>query len=136
MTITIECGATEYGKKVMGKEYVGEFRPDYAVPPGWLLEERLELREWSQAEFARRCGRSAKLISDIISGKAPIEPETALQFEKVLDLSADIWLNLEAEYQLHLAREREREHAAVFLGVEPEAAGSDSQFAWCAGKIA
>jgi addiction module HigA family antidote len=100
---------TEYGKNIMGKEYIGEFRPDYAVPPGWLLEERLELREWSQAEFARRCGRSAKLISDIIAGKAPIEPETALQFEKVLDLSANVWLNLEADYQLHLARERERE---------------------------
>ena len=31
------------------------------------------------AEFARRCGRSAKLISEIIAGKAPIEPRTAPQ---------------------------------------------------------
>ncbi|UTW50856.1 ImmA/IrrE family metallo-endopeptidase [bacterium SCSIO 12827] len=88
---------------------VGEYTPNYAVPPGWILEERLELREWSQAEFARRCGRSAKLISEIIAGKAPIEPDTALEFEKVLDLDANVWLNLEANYQLQLARERERE---------------------------
>lgn len=88
---------------------VGEYRPDYAVPPGWILEERLELLEWSQAEFALRCGRSAKLISEIISGKAPVEPDTALQFEKVLDLDAVIWLNLECNYQLHLARKRENE---------------------------
>ena len=43
-----------------------QFRPDYAVPPGWILEERLEVHGMSQAEFARRCGRSAKLISEII----------------------------------------------------------------------
>ena len=75
---------------------MGAYKPDYAVPPGWILEERLELREWSQAEFARRCGRSAKLISEIVAGKAPIEPDTALQFENVLDLDADVWLNLES----------------------------------------
>ncbi len=97
----------------MVKNYVGEFNPDYAVPPGWILEERLELRDWSQAEFARRCGRSAKLISDIVAGKAPIEPDTALQFEKVLDLGANVWLNLESSYQLFRAREREKEQLEI-----------------------
>ena len=46
-----------------------KYEPDYAVPPGWILEERLDTRQMSQAEFARRCGRSPKLISDIIAGK-------------------------------------------------------------------
>ena len=64
------------------------FQPDYAAPPGWLLEEHLEVQGISHAEFARRCGRSAKLISEIIAGKAPVEPKTAIQFEKVLGLNA------------------------------------------------
>ena len=34
----------------------------------------LDAHDISQAEFARRCGRSPKLISEIIAGKAPIEP--------------------------------------------------------------
>lgn len=84
---------------------VNQYQPDYAVPPGWILEERLEVHNMSQAEFARRCGRSAKLISEIIAGKAPLEPETALQFEKVLGVSAGLWLSLESDYQLHRARE-------------------------------
>lgn len=84
-----------------------QFRPDYAVPPGWVLEERLEVQGISHAEFARRCGRSPKLISEIIAGKAPLEPETALQFEKVLGVDASIWLGIEADYQLHRARETE-----------------------------
>lgn len=58
----------------------------------------------SSAELARRCGRSAKLISEIVAGRAPVEPKTALQFEKVLGVAADIWLGIEKDYQLHRTR--------------------------------
>jgi len=74
------------------------YRPDYAVPPGWVLEEHLESRGHSTAELARRCGRPAKLISEIIAGKAPVDPTTALQLERVLGLEASIWLGIEARY--------------------------------------
>ena len=87
------------------------YEPDYAVPPGQVLEEHLDAREMSHAEFARRCGRSPKLISEIIAGKAPVEPRTALQFEKVLGMDASIWLGIDAEYRLHKAREAERARA-------------------------
>ena len=88
------------------------YEPDYAIPPGWVLEERLDATGMSQAEFARRCGRSPKLISDIISGKAAIQPKTAVQFEKALGVDARIWLGIESEYQLHRERERESRRAA------------------------
>jgi HTH-type transcriptional regulator / antitoxin HigA len=89
-----------------------DYQPDYTVSPGEVLEERLDAQEISHAEFARRCGRSPKLISEIISGKAPVEPETALQFEKVLGVAASIWLGIEADYQLHKAKQAETESAA------------------------
>jgi len=76
-----------------------------------MLEDHLQARGYSQAEFARRCNRSPKLISEIIAGKAPIEPATALQFEKVLGLNAQIWVNIESKYQLFLAREAESKKA-------------------------
>ena len=82
-----------------------QYNPDYAVPPGWVLDERLDVQGMSHAEFAGRCGRSPKLISEIISGKAPLDPETALQFEKVLGVDASIWLGIESEYKLHRAAE-------------------------------
>ena len=90
-----------------------QYSPDYAVPTGWVLEERLEVEGISHAEFARRCGRSPKLISEIISGKAPLEPRTALQFEKVLGVDASIWLGIESDYRLHRAREAEAQNAAA-----------------------
>ena len=85
--------------------------PDYAVPPGWILEERLEARGLSHAAFARRCGRSPKLIGEIVAGKAPVEPETALRFEKALGLDAGIWLEIESNYRLHMARKAETREA-------------------------
>ena len=78
-----------------------QYKPDYAVPPGWVLAEYLETRGISQAEFARRCGCSPKLISDIVAGAAPVSLETALQFESVLGLKATVWLGIESEYRLH-----------------------------------
>lgn len=85
------------------------YNPDYAAPLGWVLEDHLEAQNISQAEFARRCGCSAKLISDIIAGKAHVEPGTALQSEKVLGVAASIWLGIEADYQRFKAREMESE---------------------------
>ncbi|MCY4213499.1 MAG: hypothetical protein OXF68_07730 [Gammaproteobacteria bacterium] len=55
-----------------------QYQPDYAVPTGWVTEERLAAVGLSHAELARRCGRLPKLISEIIAGKSPVEPKTAL----------------------------------------------------------
>lgn len=81
------------------------FSPDYIVTPGEILEETLEARKMKKREFAMRCGRSAKMISQIVAGKAPITPQTAIQFERVLGVSASLWMNLETRYRLHLARD-------------------------------
>lgn len=80
------------------------YQPDYAVSPGTVLAERLAAQGLSQAEFARRCERSPKLISEIVAGRASVGPETALQFERVLDVAAHIWLGMESDYRLHQTR--------------------------------
>jgi addiction module HigA family antidote len=85
-----------------------QFHPDYAASPGELLGVYLHVLGISARELARRCGRSAKLITEILTGKAGVEPETALQFERVLNVEAAIWLNLEAEYRLLRARKLEQ----------------------------
>ncbi|HLN23370.1 MAG TPA: ImmA/IrrE family metallo-endopeptidase [Patescibacteria group bacterium] len=86
--------------------------PDYASPPGRILEKTLAGRSIAKASFAERCGHSAKMISEIIAGKAPIEPETAIEFERVLGTPATYWLNLETLYRLRIAEQQERERHA------------------------
>lgn len=88
------------------------FTPDYSEPPGAYLEEVLDSRGIRKSEFAVRCGRPAKTISEIIAGKAAIMPDTALQFERVLDIPARLWLAMEASHQLHAARIRDRQGLA------------------------
>lgn len=98
-----------------GKTY--PYKPDYIVPPGWILEEYLEVRGISQGEFARLCGRDPELIAGIIAGEMPVDAATAAEFERVLGLAAHIWRGIEESYRQGLAQgkrvaERERETAA------------------------
>jgi len=69
-------------------------------PPGELLKDELEARNWSQTEFAEIIGRPVRLINEIIAGKKAITPETAAQLGASLGTSAQLWLNLESQYQL------------------------------------
>jgi HTH-type transcriptional regulator/antitoxin HigA len=86
-----------------------QYAPDIVSPPGETLEELLESRGMSQAEFADRTGRPKKTINEIIRGKAAITPETALQFERVLGIPAAFWIVREQNYRESLARQREFE---------------------------
>lgn len=71
-----------------------------AVPPGDILKEELEARGWSQVAFAEILGMSPRLVSEIISAKRAITPATAKAIGAAFGTSAQVWLNLEAAYQL------------------------------------
>ena len=79
---------------------------DWTVAPGEILLEALEDRDMSQSELARRMGRPTKTINEIVNGKAAITPDTAIQLELTLGISASFWNNLEAAYREQLARDR------------------------------
>ncbi len=82
---------------------------DLAVPPGEYLAEVLEARQMSQAELARRTGRPVQAINEIIKSDKALTPETALQLERALGVSAHIWTGLESRYQLVRAKEDEKQ---------------------------
>lgn len=84
---------------------------DLAIPPGEYLEEVLEEMELNQAELARRMGRPAQAVNEIIKGEKAITPETSIQLEKVLGVPAYIWTGLESEYRLIKASQFEAEKA-------------------------
>ncbi len=91
----------------MASKTIYKFEPDYTVSPGEVLEETLEARGIKKGDFASRCDLSSKTISLIISGKAPVTPETAIMFERVLGVSSLIWLGLESEFSLNKARQEQ-----------------------------
>jgi len=84
-----------------------------AIPPGEYLEEVLDELGISKAELARRMNRPPGKLSAIFRGKKAITPQTAIQLEQVLGVGAHIWLGLETEYRLTLAREQIRRGPAT-----------------------
>lgn len=84
---------------------------DLAIPPGEYLEEVLEELNISQADLARRMGRPAQAINEIIKGDKAITPDTALQLERVVAVPAYLWSALESEYRLLKAAEADEKKA-------------------------
>ena len=74
--------------------------PAEAFTPGEYIKDELEARGWSQVELAEIMNRPPRLISEIISGKRLITPETARGLGDAFGTSAQLWLNLESAYQL------------------------------------
>jgi HTH-type transcriptional regulator/antitoxin HigA len=89
-----------------------ELHSDLPIPPGEYLEEVLDELDMGKAELARRMGRPATKMSPIFKGIKAITPETAMQLEKVVGVPANIWLGLESEYRLALARQTEEKQIA------------------------
>ena len=81
---------------------------DLPIPPGEILAEEIEARGMTQRELAARLGRPPQVINEIIRGKKAITPDTAIGLCQVLGIEASYWMNLEADYQITLARERSR----------------------------
>lgn len=77
---------------------------DAIVSPGEILEEELAARGMSQKALAQQMSRPVQSMNEIIRGKRALTPETALALERVLRIEAGLWVRLEAEYRLALAR--------------------------------
>ena len=90
--------------------------PDWigpAIPPGeMLLEEYLQPLGLGQAEAARRLGMSLNRLNEIVLGKRGITADTALRLSRLLKTSAQLWMRLQADWDLHQAMRREAKKAS------------------------
>ena len=73
--------------------------------PGTVLNEiYMSEMSLSQSDLAKRCGCSHRKINEIVNGKRGISPEFAIVLEKVLGTTAEMWVRMQAEYDLWEAR--------------------------------
>lgn len=79
--------------------------------PGETIRETIEELNISQKELAARTGLTAKTVSQLINGKAPITPNIADKLEYVTGVPCVIWLNLENNYRLFLKQQKAQEKA-------------------------
>jgi HTH-type transcriptional regulator/antitoxin HigA len=78
--------------------------PDVAIPPGDVLAEELEVRGLTQSRLARLMHRPLQAINEIVRGRKRITGTTALELADALGTSAELWVRLEADYELTKAR--------------------------------
>jgi addiction module HigA family antidote len=84
-----------------------------AIHPGeLLLEEYLTPMGIGQVEAAKALGVSLNRLNELVLGKRGVTADTALRLAKFLKTSPQLWMRLQADWDLHQAMAREGRKAS------------------------
>lgn len=83
--------------------------PFVATHPGELIKDELKERKLTQKKLAEMTGIKASVISETISGKRSVSMNMAVALEKALGIPAEMWMNLQTQYNLDTASIAERD---------------------------
>ena len=75
-------------------------------PGGILKRHYLEPLSLTISKIAKDLGVSRKTISKIINEKGSITPDMALRLSKAFNTTPELWLNLQAKYDLWAAEQK------------------------------
>jgi addiction module HigA family antidote len=79
-------------------------QPSEPIHPGEMLKDEIEYRGISQKELAKRMGMSYTVLNEVLNCKRAVTTEYALLFEAVLGIEANIWIGIQADYNLQTAK--------------------------------
>jgi addiction module HigA family antidote len=107
-SMTPQSAVVKAAREVLAaaERYMPRVQLAESVHPGEILREELKARGLTQLACAELAGRSVQVINLIINGKKGITPDTALDLERGLGVSAGFWVRLQAEHDLAVARQR------------------------------
>ena len=89
------------------------------IHPGEILhEEFMKPMAVSINALARKIAVPLNRVSDIVNGKRSITADTALRLGKYFGVSPEVWLNLQVDYDLRVAKR------TTWLKAEPRVRGS------------
>ena len=98
-----------------------ELIPFEATHPGKLIKDELKERGMTQKQLAEETGIKPSVLSETVNGKRSVSLNVAVALEKALGISADVWMNLQTQYDLDMAniteRDNQRETVAVTIPV-------------------
>lgn len=87
---------------------IKHFTPAIAIHPGEMLKDELDSKGIKQKDFALLTGIPQTQLNEIINGKRRINADIALVISKALQMDAVLWLNLQNNYELDLAKITEK----------------------------
>ena len=75
--------------------------------PGKILkDEFIDALDLSVAETANALKVTRQTLYDLLNGKSGVSPEMAIRIAKTFNSSAELWLNLQAKYDLWKAQKK------------------------------
>ena len=78
--------------------------PSEPVHPGLVLKEEIEYRKITQKQLAAQMGISYTVLNEILNGKRHISVDYALFLEAALGIDAQLWIQMQADYNLQTAK--------------------------------
>jgi addiction module HigA family antidote len=95
--------------------------PFVATHPGEMIKDELKERKMTQKQLATESGIKASVLSETINGKRSVSLNVAVALEKVLGIPAEVWMNMQTQYDLDTAniatRGNEKETVEVIIPV-------------------
>jgi len=77
------------------------YRP---IHPGEILKEEIEYRGISQRKLAAQMGVAYSVLNEVLNAKRPVTTEYALLFEAALGIEAGIFIRMQVDYNIQVAR--------------------------------
>ena len=95
--------------------------PFIATHPGELIKDELKERNMTQKQLAELTGIKPSVLSETINVKRSISLNVAVALEKVLGIPAEVWMNLQTQFNLDSTqiaeREKQKETVSVTIPV-------------------
>jgi len=92
------------------------------IHPGKILADELDELQMSASELARILHVPTNRITEIINGERAITADMALRLGQWFGTGAELWMNLQKNYELRLAEEKmgEEIQATISPRILPE----------------
>ena len=91
--------------------------PFIATHPGELIKDELKARNLTQKGLSEMTGIKPSVLSETINGKRSVSLNVAVALEKALGIPAEVWMNLQTQYDLDSAQIAEREKQSETVSV-------------------
>jgi len=91
-------------KNISADMIANNLYPSNPIHPGEMIKDELESRGITQKALAKQMDVSYSVLNEILNGKRPVTIHYALMLEAALGIPADIWIRLQADYDLQVAR--------------------------------
>ena len=78
--------------------------PSAPIHPGEILKDEIESRGITQKALAEQIGLAPSVLNEVLNGKRAMTIEYALLLYAARGIEADLWINLQMQYNRHVAQ--------------------------------